>query len=219
MIRTLALALALSALAPAVAGAAQPKADVTVLAFSVTGELALVQESRQRVGGGTWLSFRVVGPGVEQKHYEVSNTLIGKQRIPEKACRATLVELRDLLRLKKFQGVTLKGDACKGDRTQAIEVSALNSSAAYDAEFEPSPEGDALLKGDLRLTLQAASVEIAGPKGTKVLRLPRPIAPESVHVLMSPTRRLLLLLQTNADGEQILAAGFSSKTGEIADLE
>lgn len=227
MMRSLLAALVLTALAPGSARAAQPrqKGDVLVLAWSVSGELALVQESVHRLDGASRVSFRVVGPGVMQKHYEIADDL-GEfggpkvQKIDGKACRQALVALRDLLRAKRFKGVTLDGEACKADRAGAVSVAPEQAEAADSSEAEPLPTGDGLEKGGWRMKLERDSLTLFGPdKAKKTLRLPRPLAPESAHVLLSPSKKLLLVLQSVDGGDQILAAGFSSKTGEIADYE
>ncbi|HEY3447394.1 MAG TPA: hypothetical protein VGK67_13565 [Myxococcales bacterium] len=219
-------ALSLALPGPARAAAApRQKGDVLVLAWSVSGELALVQESIRRLDGAVRISFRVVGPGVLQKHYEIVDDLgeLGGpkvQKISAKDCRATLVELRDLLRTKRFKGVTLDGEACKGDRGSVISIAPEQAEAADSAEAEPLSTGDGLEKGEWRMKLNRDSLTLFGPKeAKKTLKLPRPISPDSAHVLLSPSRKLLLVLQSIDGGDQILAAGFSSKTGEIADYE
>ena len=210
---------------PSGAAETRPKGDVLLLAWSVNGELALVQESVHRYEGGSWSAFRVVGPGVLQKHYVVADDLgeVGKprvQKISDKDCRAALVELRDLLRAKHFKGVRLEGEACKADRTAVITVEPEQAAAADESEAEPLPTGDGLEKGEWRMRLEPGTLTLFGPgQKKKALRLPRPIAPETAHVRVSPTRRLLLVLQSVDGGDQILAAGFSSRTGEIADFE
>ncbi|MGC4121770.1 MAG: hypothetical protein QM765_45775 [Myxococcales bacterium] len=209
----------------AAAPAPRQKGDLLVLAWSVAGDLALVQESVHRLDGAARVSFRVVGPGVMQKHYEIADDLgdFGGpkvQKVSAQDCRATLVALRDLLRAKRFKGVTLDGEACKTDRANVITVAPEQAEAADGAEAEPLPSGDGLEKGDWRMRLERDSLTLFGPKqAKKALKLPRPIAPESAHVLLSPSRKLLLVLQSIDGGDQILAAGFSSKTGEIADYE
>ncbi len=201
------------------------KGDLLLLAWSVAGDLALVQESLRRLDGAVRVSYRVVGPGVLQRHYVVADDLGAfggprVQRVSAKDCRATLVELRDLLRARRFKGVTLDGEACKGDRANAISVAPEQAEAADASEAEPLPTGDGLEKGEWRMRLDRDSLTLFGPNRVKKsLRLPRPIAPESAHVLLSPSRRLLLVLQSVEGGDQILAAGFSSRTGEIADFE
>lgn len=205
-------------------GAAPPKGDALLLAWSRSGELALVQESVQGPMGGSSLSFRVVGPGVLQKRFEVSNDIAGRQglateRISPEDCRAALVELRDLLRSKSFQGIHLQGEACRSDRSAAITVAQEQAEETEAAELEPSSTGDSLVRGSLRVRLEAASLTLEGPRQRKKLRLPRLMHPASVHVLLSPTHRLLLILESVDGGDQVLAAGYSSKTGEIADFE
>ena len=204
-------------------GATAPKADVVLLAWSMDGDLALIQESTQAHARSS-LGYRVVGPGVAQKHFEISReSARGEQARTEEiapdACRATLIELRDLLRAKRFKGIQLQGEACKADRSAAIVVAPEQAGAADAAELEPSSAGDALVRGDWKLRLQATALTIAGPKERKQLRLPRPISPAAAHVLLSPSRKLLLILESVDAGEQILAAGFASKTGELADFE
>lgn len=216
------LVLLLAALAAA--PAPRPKGDVLLLAWSASGELALVQETLHQPEGGSATSFRVVGPGVMQKHFEVANDLEGEgvqrpQKISAKECRAALVELRDLLRAKRFQGVTLDGEACKGDRSTAVSVAPAQAAAADDSELEPTPDGRALSLGDATVRVEPEALVLAGPDGTKRLRLPRPVHPANAHLRVSPSRRLLLVLESRESGDQVLAAGYSSKTGRVTAFE
>ena len=217
------LGLALLLLVPTGA-LAQGTADIQLLAWSMNGELALIEEGAQHPDGGRVLSFRVVGPGVMQKRYEVLNDLLladGVKRRPisEADCRKTLQELKTLLVEKRFKGVTLHGDACEGERGGAITIGEEAARAADASELETSSTSDALVKGDWTLRFAEDRVVLTGPKGSKRLRLPRPIAPSSAHVLLSPSRKLLLIYVSSGSGDQRLAAGFSSKSGEIADFE
>jgi hypothetical protein len=210
-------------LAPGPASGAGRKGDLLLLAWTPRGDLALVQET-VNTDTGTSVGFRVVGPGVLQKRYEISNEVVrpdGKavQTISAEACHAQLLALRDLLRDKAFKGITLSGEACAKSRGATVSVAPEQAGAAETSELPPSAAGDALIKGDWRVTLKATSLVIQGARGSKTLRLPRSIAPEAAHVLVSPSRRLLLILQSVEGGDQILAAGFGSKTGELADLE
>ena len=223
MPRACALGLAALLLVPGLASGAGRKGDLLLLSWSTRGDLALVQETVS-TDAGTSVGFRVVGPGVMQKRYEISNEVVradGKtvQTISAEACHAQLLALRDVLRDKAFKGITLSGEACGTDRGATVTVALEQASAAETSELRPSAAGDALIKGDWRVTLKETTLVLQGPKGSKSLRLPRSIAPEAAHVLVSPSRRLLLILQSVEGGDQILAAGFGSKTGEIADME
>jgi hypothetical protein len=214
---------ALLLVVPGVAEGASSKGDLLLLAWSARGDLALVQET-VITDAATSVGFRVVGPGVLQKRYQISNEVVrqdGKtaQTISAEACHSQLLALRDVLREKVFKGITLSGEACSGDRAATIAVASEQASSAEASELRPAASGDALVKGDWRLSLKAMTLTLQSPKASKVLRLPRAIPPELAHVLLSPSRRLLLILQSIEGGDQILAAGFSSKTGEIADME
>ena len=204
-----------------------PRGDVLLMAWSSSGDLALIQESVRRADGSPGsIAFRVVGPGVVQKRFVVSDELrdgsggARAQKVSAAQCRAALVELRDLLRAKRFQGATLDGKSCEADRSGAVTIAPHQAAAADDSEAEPLPSGDGLEIGDWRIRIERDSLTVFGPgQQMKTLRLPRPIAPEAAHVRLSPTRRLLLVLQSVEGGDQILIAGFSSKTGALADFE
>ncbi|MBI5545904.1 MAG: hypothetical protein HY901_18600 [Deltaproteobacteria bacterium] len=207
---------------PARARAAGGATDITLLAWSSTGELALIEERRHGPEGGGAHSYRVVGPGVEQIHYEVSRNFTPgdpsrEQKISEKECVKNLRALKKVLKSHKFTGVTLHREACEGMRGEAVTIGEKEAAAADGAELEPL--GDALVRRDWRLRLDGRALAIEGPKGSKELRLPRPIRPEQAHVLLSPQRRLLLILVSSQDGDQSIAAGFASKSGEIADFQ
>ena len=215
------LALVLLLLLPVQARGAAPS-DMLLLAWSTSGEHALVRESVHRPDGGALISYRVVGPGVLQQRHEVSNDQTpGEgprlQRISAKACRQALLELKKTLVATRFRGVELRGDACAELRSEVVVVS---PELAMEAEFsELEDDGDALARGELRVHVEREGLVLQTPKARKRLRLPRPIPPEAATVLLSPSRRLLLVLVSAPTGEQVMAAGFSSKTGEVSDFQ
>ncbi|MGI5863757.1 MAG: hypothetical protein ACOX6T_17105 [Myxococcales bacterium] len=215
------LAHVLLLLLPVQALAAPPR-DTLLLAWSTSGEHALVRESIYRPDGSALISFRVVGPGVLQQRHEVSNDQTpGEgprlQRISAADCRKALLELKKTLVATRFRGVDLRGDNCASLRSEVVEVSAELALAAEHSELVP--EGDALVREELRVQVEREGLVLQTPKAKKRLRLPRPIAPEAATVLLSPSRRLLLVLVGAPTGEQVLTAGFSSKTGEISDFQ
>lgn len=214
----------LALLVPAAAFAAAPRPDVLLLAWSSTGELALVQETAHESEGGSALAYRVVGPGVDQTPFVVSRVVVSAdgravQEIGVEPCRKALVALRDLLKARRFKGITLSSQACSGERSEAVSVAPEQASEAEASELEPVGRGDSFAAGDWTLRLGPTAVSLAGPGERKRLRLPRPLAPAAAHVLLSPSRRLLLILESSRGGDQVLAAGFSSRTGRIADFE
>jgi hypothetical protein len=219
----LCLVFAAVVLAPLAAHAAPY--DTLVLAWSPSGDLALVQETAQTKGGGTTLGYRVVGPGVLQKHYVISEekpdaggALLQKIGFPE--CRDALVELRDLLRKKKFKGITLSSEACMtGERSAAVVASPEQAAESEAAELPRSSTGDVFERDAWQVLVEPEAVTIADGASKKKLRLPRAIHPANAHVLLSPSRKLMLVLSSQPNGDQILVAGFSSKSGGVAEFE
>ncbi len=215
------LALALLLALPSASFAAV-KGDVLVLAWSMKGDLALVRETHSSPAS---LGYRIVGPGVPQKHFVISKEArdasgAAIQAVSAEECRAQLIELRDLLRSTRFKGVTLDSAACSGsERAAAVAVSEEQASAAESGELELTSDGQGFERESWRLEVFQTLVAISDGKQLKKLKLPRAIHPSAAHPLLSPTRRLLLILVSQENGDQTLAAGFSSKTGELADFE
>jgi len=196
--------------------------DVQLLAWSTSGETALVLETVYAPDGGSSASYRVVGPGVLQERHVVSHEMsVGEgpllQRVSPEACREALLALKKVLRVTRFKGVELRGEECAQDRAAGVAVSPELAAAAELGNLDG--EGGVFPAGDWRIRVERTTLLLEGPAGSKRLQLPRPIAPEAAHVLLSPSRRLLLLLVSTATGEQVLHAGYASKTGSVADYQ
>jgi hypothetical protein len=201
---------------------AGPPRDLQLVAWSESGETALVLETVRPPEGGGVLSYRVVGPGVLQERHIVSNELaIGDgpplQRVSPDGCREALLALKKVLRATRFKGVELRGDECRTDRTAVVLVSPELAALAEAAELES--DGELLARGELRVKVEREGLRLEAGGQTKRLQLPRPIDPAAAHVLVSPSRRLLLLLVSAPTGEQVLVAGYSSRTGAVADFQ
>lgn len=221
MLRSLIIALLLLLLLPAPLLAATPR-DLLLLAWSQTGEHALVQETVRDAMGGASVSYRVVGPGVLQQRHEVSNDMVPGdgprlQRVSKEQCRTALLELKKILQATGFKGVELHGENCAKNRSELVLVTPELAESAETSELET--DGEAFIRRDWRIRFQLDALVLMAPGTSKRLLLPRRIAPEAAHLLLSPTRRLLLVLSSTETGEQVLTAGFSSHSGSIADFQ
>lgn len=204
------------------AASASPPRDLQLVAWSTSGETALVLETVRSPAGGGVASYRVVGPGVLQERHVVSNELaIGDgpplQRVSAAGCREALLALKKVLQATRFKGVELRGEECKSDRSGVVAASPELAAQAEQGELES--DGEALARGDWRVQVELEGLRLESGEQSKRLRLPRPIDPAAAHVLLSPTRKLLLLLVSLQSGEQVLVAGFSSRTGAVADFQ